>query len=356
MARLSGVQKFLRSIGGTAGRSRPAVLLIAACLVSVALPAPGLAQDDFMSTQFHRALDTLQDPAAANSRVRHIWTQLAAYSGHRYPVLPAQQFDAGNAQAGYIYLDVSIAGDPHESVTRFFLAHEWGHEENGDPLTGMISAIFVPIASNPDAEDNADRYAATFMSRHNDDIRPALTFLCNLPDGGPSDTHSPGPDRAEHLAEVYGYTSDYACPTESADDLLEKEVKDLVRSSETGFRFGRKNRASGETRFSTPITINEHDSACVVSDGADNIYCKVDVRYEEKGESESAEDAFDSIENAIDSAFPDFTKDDDTRTSLVKAVSWSKHAGDPLTVIALEWSSTESKDYITLEFNSPEKP
>jgi hypothetical protein len=131
--------------------------------------------------------------------------ELVGYSNHAFPVYPAQQFTAGQATLGGIYLDISIAADPSVEVTRFFLAHEWGHMMHGDPLNELTPLGRYRMAMGARAaEDNADTYAATYMRYRNHDIRPVIDFFCALPDFGPGDSHSSGVDRAKHVAAIYG--------------------------------------------------------------------------------------------------------------------------------------------------------
>jgi hypothetical protein len=84
----------------------------------------GLAQDaspdEFWQNQVVNGIAGKQNLAAANTRVHSIWMELFKYSRHMFPVYPAQQFTAGQATLGGIYLDLSIAADPSVEVTRFF--------------------------------------------------------------------------------------------------------------------------------------------------------------------------------------------------------------------------------------------
>lgn len=162
----------------------------------------------FYQNQIAQMFAGLSDPQAANERVRGIWLELADYSGRMFPVYPAQQFTAGQATLRGIYLDVSIAADPEEEVTRFFLAHEWGHMMHGDPLNQLTPFGRYKMAVGSKAvEDSADEYAARFMTKNDNDVKPVIAFFCRMPNFGPGDTHSSGVDRAKHVAAIYNQGS-----------------------------------------------------------------------------------------------------------------------------------------------------
>lgn len=185
------------------------VLIIIAVLFLLGTPADGHPQDQtmqqFYETQVAQAFHAAANPQAANARVRSIWMELARYSKYQFPVLPAQNFTGGQAIPCCIYLDISIAADPSVEITRFFLAHEWGHMMHRDPLTQLSPVGQYKILMGGTAiEDSADVYAATFMRYQNHDIKPVLAFFCTLPDAGPGDTHSSGPVRARNVARIYG--------------------------------------------------------------------------------------------------------------------------------------------------------
>jgi hypothetical protein len=200
-------------IRGWAARVRVALGTVILLFVLCEL---GLAQDpalqQFYNTQVLHAFDGMDHPAAANARVLSIWFELANYSKHRFPVYPAQQFTAGQATLSGIYLDISIAADPSVEVTRFFLAHEWGHMMHGDPLSQFTPlGQYRMLVGGTTVEDSADVYAATFMRYQNHNIKPVVDFFCALPDAGPSDTHSPGPARAAKVARIYGLKGPDPC-------------------------------------------------------------------------------------------------------------------------------------------------
>jgi hypothetical protein len=184
-------------------------LFALAQFVAIVIYAQQLSPQEFYQTQVAAAFRGMRDPAAANLRVRSIWLELVQYSKHMFPVYPAQQFDAGQATLGGIYLDVSIAADPSIEVTRFFLAHEWGHMMHGDPLNQLtpIGRYRMTVGARA-AEDAADTYAATFFRYQHHDIRPVIAFFCDMPDSGPGDSHANGVDRAKHVARIYGSPGD----------------------------------------------------------------------------------------------------------------------------------------------------
>src|ERR1700722_17304796 len=181
------------------------VMTLLMCLSSRRGDAQEPSTEEFWQNQVVNGITGIQNPAAANARVRSIWMELVMHSKHMFPVYPSQQFTAGQATIGGIYLDLSIAADPSVEVTRFFLAHEWGHMMHGDPLNQFVAIGQYRMLVGPRAvEDKADTYAATFMRYQHHDIRPVLEFLCAIPDAGPADPHSSRPDRAKHVAATYG--------------------------------------------------------------------------------------------------------------------------------------------------------
>jgi hypothetical protein len=119
-----------------------------------------------------------------------------------------------------IYLDLSIAGAPDINVTRFFLAHEWGHLEHGDLLrrytftpSDVSTPFSLPVSSSTEIEDKADSYAATFMYRQEHDVTAVIAFLCRIP-VVPGDAHSSGPVRAKHVARLNGIRGNDPCANE----------------------------------------------------------------------------------------------------------------------------------------------
>jgi hypothetical protein len=172
--------------------------------------------------------DATAHPASTNLRVEGIRKELSRYSGarHQYPVLPAESFAAGKATPGGIYLDLSIAGAPDLNVTRFFLAHEWGHMVHGDPVRqftftpgGASTPLSLPVSSSTTIEDRADSYAATFMYRQQYDVTAVIEFLCRIP-VVPGDLHSSGADRAKHVARINELHEDDPCADTPAQDHL----------------------------------------------------------------------------------------------------------------------------------------
>ncbi|MGA8433083.1 MAG: hypothetical protein WB729_24895 [Candidatus Sulfotelmatobacter sp.] len=196
-----------------------------------------VAQDQgFYSQYVAHAFDGLRNPAAANARVLSIWLKLRDYSGRQFAVLPAEQFTAGRATPNGIYLDVSIAADPSVDVTRFFLAHEWGHMVHLDPLLGLSPVgRYQMLLGGKTVEDKADAYAAAFMRRYHYDLAPVLEFLCSIPDTGPADSHSSGPVRAANVARVYGSTDAPSCeqpPSPSDSNLCPGLLKVIAQAGE----------------------------------------------------------------------------------------------------------------------------
>lgn len=107
------------------------------------------AQDDpeaFYRTYILEGQLGMRNPVAVNQRVTSIFVELARYSHHLFPVYPAEQFNAGQATPLGIYLDVSIASNPNVEVTRFFLAHEWGHMMHGEELTSSPQVLNALIS------------------------------------------------------------------------------------------------------------------------------------------------------------------------------------------------------------------
>jgi hypothetical protein len=75
---------------------------------------------------------------------------------------------------------------------------------HGDPLNQFTPiGRYRMLVGGRDIEDKADAYDATFMRYQDHDIRPVLDFLCSIPDAGPGDPHSSGPDRAKHVVAIY---------------------------------------------------------------------------------------------------------------------------------------------------------
>lgn len=145
-------------------------------------------------------------------RVRSIWMRLAQYSGRMHPVYPAQNWNMGQALPnGAVLLDLSVAGNPREEVTAFWLAHEYAHQVLGHPqLTATRLGLYVAMMAGTAQEDAADRWAGRFLRDAGYDVDPALNFLCDLPVEPSDRAHSPGPTRARYVAAAYG-SDDFSC-------------------------------------------------------------------------------------------------------------------------------------------------
>jgi len=196
--------------------NQPGLALLAATLFATAGVTPLHAQaqspEDFYNEQTRDFLKALNNPRV-NSRVRRIWLQLADQTQRMYPVLPAQQYNAGQALPnGVIVLDVSIAGNDHQEVTAFWLAHEWAHQYYGHPQMQLTAIGQLLIARAGTAqEDAADRFAGRFLKSQEYDIEPVLSFLCRIPGGGANDAHSAGAKRAKNTAAAYGLDDYEGC-------------------------------------------------------------------------------------------------------------------------------------------------
>ena len=189
------------------------------CLMFTPSALTGQAEDPYAFWQrqmngFERAL---RDPGI-NQRVYRIWTQLVSSSGQMYPVWPAQRNNLGQALPnGVILLDLSVAGDDDESVTAFWLAHEYAHQVLGHPrLSVTMLGQFIVAQGGTRFEDDADRWAARFLARNRYEVEPVLDFLCSLPGGGTSGVHSPGPVRSANVAATFGRGTESRCTTDVA--------------------------------------------------------------------------------------------------------------------------------------------
>ena len=173
--------------------------------------------DAFWQRQMSGFQRALADPSI-NLRVYRVWSQLVTSSGQMYTVRPAQQNNLGQALPnGVILLDLSVAGDDAESVTAFWLAHEYAHQVMGHPrLSVSMLGQFIVAQGGTRFEDAADRWAARFLADHSYDIEPVLDFLCGLPGGGTTGAHSPGPARSANVAAVFGRGAESPCATNGA--------------------------------------------------------------------------------------------------------------------------------------------
>jgi hypothetical protein len=166
---------------------------------------------DYFQNQIRNYWRGVYDPST-NARVQRIWLDLVDYSHVMRPVLPAQQFNAGQALPnGAVLLDISIAGDPDSNVTAFWLAHEYGHQVLGHPQLGATPwGQFLAMRAGTANEDAADRWAARFMRAKDYEVEPALEFLCGVP-SAPGDSHSTGPQRARNVARAFGDGAESPC-------------------------------------------------------------------------------------------------------------------------------------------------
>jgi hypothetical protein len=171
----------------------------------------------YFQNQIQNYWRALNDPTT-NARVQQIWLDLVSYSGTMRPVIPAQQFNAGQSLPnGIVLLDLSIAGDPDENVTAFWLAHEYGHQVLGHPQLGATPwGQYIAMRAGTTNEDAADRWAARFMRAKGYDVEPALDFLCTVP-SAPGDSHSTGPRRAANVARAFGGGATASCDEPDPD-------------------------------------------------------------------------------------------------------------------------------------------
>jgi hypothetical protein len=187
-----------------------AILLGLVAVLGSLAPHGGKAQntDAYYAREMVGLDRALRDPSI-RYRVRGIWMQLAGYSGRMHPVVPSQQFNAGQALPnGVVLLDLSIAGNAYPEVTAFWLAHEYGHQVLGHPQLHVTPiGRYLAAMSGTRQEDDADRWAGRFLRSRGWRIAPVLDFLCSLPSGGAYDTHSTGPTRAQNVAAAFGGVS-----------------------------------------------------------------------------------------------------------------------------------------------------
>ena len=186
-----------------------AVVGLASC-VGTSEPARAQTpqQRAFYKEQMIAMQAALMDPTA-NDRALKIWSKLVDYSHQRFRVLPAQNFTMGQAlQGGTVLLDVALLAYD-ESVTAFWMAHEYGHQVLGHPaLTATPLGQFIAMSAGTANEDAADRWSGGFMKAVHYPIEPTLNFLCRMPSGGRGDSHSEGPARAGQVARAYGLTGE----------------------------------------------------------------------------------------------------------------------------------------------------
>lgn len=139
-----------------------------------------------------------------NAKVNRVALKLAQHTNMTFPIVPAQTGSVGQAHAGgWIILDLSTATRRDEELA-FWLAHEWGHEYLGHQPNyvhpnGRWRRITTPTAD----EDAADEFAGDFLCKAGYEVRPVLAMLRRLPDGGDTDTHSTGTERARIVQDAY---------------------------------------------------------------------------------------------------------------------------------------------------------
>jgi hypothetical protein len=187
------------------------------CLVSTITIYPNLvfAQDPadaFLQSQVLNEWRYVENPALAQARLAKIWFELYRQTGAQYRVIPLQTDSGGlTISPSTILIDPSILADPSEEVTRFLLAHEWGHERNGDPLKQLTSlGRYQIMTAGTRLEDGADLWATFFMKKTHHNVRPIMKFFCSIPvvEG---DTHSSGPQRAAKIALNSDISEDNPC-------------------------------------------------------------------------------------------------------------------------------------------------
>jgi hypothetical protein len=160
--------------------------------------------DAYYASQTALYIQALTDPNL-QAKVRLIWYDLHNYSQEQYAVRPTQGYHLGQAlPGGVILLDLSVAEDPNGNVTRFFMAHEWGHQHNHDPYMSLTPlGQFQMAMSGTQAEDRADEYATKFMKTRGYNIDGPIKFFCSLPPSPPGDAHSDGRTRAANVSKWY---------------------------------------------------------------------------------------------------------------------------------------------------------
>ena len=151
-----------------------------------------------------------------NARVQKVISQLRAFSGESFSVLPAQTFNWGQAHAGGVILfDVSSAAQA-DPILAFRLAHEWGHEALGHQanIYNPIGSTWRPRATATQFEDEADVYAGRFLFANGYDVAAVERALRQYPDIT-GDSHSGGTTRARLVRR--GYDLERAARTAAED-------------------------------------------------------------------------------------------------------------------------------------------
>ena len=335
-------------------------VIVALMFLCVPFSPAGLcfAQDNpeaFYNSQIAHFFEGLDDPQAANARVRGIWMELVLYSHHEFAVVPAQNFTAGQAlPSGVILLDLSIAADPSVEVTRFFLAHEWGHEMHGDPLRALTPVgQYLMATGGTQIEDNADVYAATFMSHQGHDIQPVIDFFCALPDAGPSDTHSAGPIRAGKIAKIYGMGEDNPCMDPNPDvheiapsPTLDEGIRHMALSARNGFSGTGSNST---VKLQLPASAKISD--CTVENGE----CKyiLNISTSESGSEAAFQEAVGHVRLALGSWSP--VEYHCLDSEVIKYIEWppsEQRNGSSVIVELTSPSTVIGKYFVQLGFES----
>jgi len=176
----------------------------------------------YAASQMPLAIQALNDPHLA-TKMEAIWWDLHQYSNEAYAVIPVEQFHGGQAIPGDVILfDLSIAEEPNDSIARFFLAHEWGHQHYGDPYT-LLSPVgrFQMALGGSAVEDRADKYATAFMKSRGYNVDGVVKFFCALPQSPPGDSHSDGRTRAANVSQWYWKDQAPADPCNATSDAGE---------------------------------------------------------------------------------------------------------------------------------------
>jgi hypothetical protein len=352
---------------GVLSKSLAVILIVMAllCLPPTRGYSHPQSDEDVYRSQLAHALDAMHNPQAANSRVIAMWTELVRYSHHAFPVYPSQQFTAGHATLEGVYLDLSIAADPSPEVTRFFLAHEWGHMMHSDPLNQLRPiGQYQMLEGAKAAEDNADVYAATFMRYRNHDIEPVIDFFCALPDEGASDVHRAGPARAKFVAKIYGAPDrniDVPCLEPDPGPLgdtskLKHEIRTMAEASKNKFIAVRGPDLGNGVHASSVTVTGWGDPKCEFTVDEDSVGNCAYVLYVSDQSQVDAQYA--GLIETIDSVLTGWTPTDETHdTSAYPTLprrehSWIFKVGTgPVVQLELRKSTTSGNEFLVLTFN-----
>ncbi|MBN1476728.1 hypothetical protein JXA47_08245 [Candidatus Sumerlaeota bacterium] len=146
---------------------------------------------------------------ASDGLMATIVRQLESHSGRRYPVIPSETGNWGQAHpAGVIVFDVS-ASALDEAIVAGLLAHEWGHLVLGHPQRVLAAGQDPSLGLRIRAfEREADAYAARFLATWNYDVEPLAQFLESSPPAQMASTfghpsHDTGSERAALVRTVF---------------------------------------------------------------------------------------------------------------------------------------------------------